>query len=74
VRGLLPSFVGAALLGYGDAFSLALADEGAFEFSESTHDAEHEVGHGRVLTGEDQALLDELHPHAFAGQALDESA
>jgi hypothetical protein len=29
---------------------------------------------GGVLPGEDQALLDELHPNPFAGQALDQCA
>jgi hypothetical protein len=70
-EGLLPPFVRAALLGQGDALPLAFPDEGAFEFGEGTHDGQHEVGHGGVLAGEDQALLDELHPHAFAGQDLD---
>jgi hypothetical protein len=32
---LLPPFVGAALLGQGDAFALSLPYEGPFEFSES---------------------------------------
>jgi hypothetical protein len=54
-EGLFPSFVGAALLGQGDAFSPAFPDEGAFEFGEGTHDGEHEVGHGGVLPSEDQA-------------------
>jgi hypothetical protein len=35
---LLPAFVGAALLRQGDAFSLAFSYEGAFEFSEGSHD------------------------------------
>ena len=63
---LFPSFVGAALLSQGDALPLAFPDGGAFEFSEGTHDGQHEVGHGGVLAGEDQALFDELHSHTFA--------
>jgi hypothetical protein len=54
-------------------FALSFADEGTFEFCEGSHDGEHEVGHGGVLVGEDQALFDELHPYALAGQALDQS-
>lgn len=55
----------------GNAFPLAFPDKLAFEFGEGTHNRQHEVGHGRVLAGGDQALLDELHPHTFAGEALD---
>ena len=33
-EGLFPPFVGAALLGQGDAFPLAFPDQGAFEFGE----------------------------------------
>ena len=69
-EGLFPPFVGAALFGQGDAFPLAFPDEGA---GEGSHYGEHEVGHGGVLAGEDQALLDELHPYAFAGEALNEA-
>ncbi|MDQ0678650.1 hypothetical protein QFZ30_002032 [Arthrobacter pascens] len=59
------------MLGQGDAFPSAFPDEGAFEFGEGPHHGEHEVGHGGVLPGEGQALLNELHLHAFAGEALD---
>ena len=72
-EGLFPPFVGAALLGQGDAFPLPFPDQGPFEFSEGAHDGEHEVGHGGVLTGEEQVLLDELHPHPFTGQPLHQS-
>lgn len=37
-QGLLPPFVGAALLGQGDAFALAFSDQGPFEFGEGAHD------------------------------------
>ena len=35
---------------------------------------EHEVGHGRVFAGEDKVFFDELYPHAFAGEKVDENA
>lgn len=38
----------------------------------STHDGEHEVAHGGVLGGEDQALFDGLRSHAFSGEALNQ--
>jgi hypothetical protein len=60
----------AALLGQSDSFPLAFPDERAFKFSECIYDGEHEIGHGGVLLGEDQALFDKLHPHAFACWAL----
>jgi hypothetical protein len=52
---------------------LAFSDEGVLEIGEGAHDGEHEVGHGGVLAGEDKAVFDELHLHALAGEALDES-
>ena len=69
---LFPSFVGAALLGQRDPFPLAFPNEGAFEFSKGSHNAEHEVCQGGVLAGEDQALFNELHPHTFAREVLDQ--
>ena len=62
-----------ALPGQGNAFPLPLPVQGAFELGEGPHDGEHEVGHGGVLAGEDQTRFDELHPHPFAREALDES-
>lgn len=47
---------------------MASPEEGAFEFGEGAHD----VGHRRVLAGEDQALFFELHAHALAGESLGE--
>lgn len=73
-QGLFPSLAGAALLGQGDAFTLAFPDQGPLEFSESPHDREHEVGHRGVLTGEDELFFEELHPHSAPGEALDECA
>lgn len=61
------------MLGQGNAFPLAFPNEGAFEFCEGTHHGEHEVGHGGVLAGDDQAFFDEFDPHSFAGESLDES-
>lgn len=45
-KGLLPPLVDAALVGPGNAFPLSFPNKGALEFGKSTHDREHEVGHG----------------------------
>jgi hypothetical protein len=58
--------VGAALFGRGDAFALAFQDQGAFKLGEGAHDRQQQGGHRGVLAGEEEVLLDELHPHAFA--------
>lgn len=47
-------------------------DKGSLELSGGSHDGEHEVAHGGVVAGEEQVLLDEFHPRAFARQALNE--
>jgi len=72
-EGLLSSLVGSALFGQRNPFALTFPDQGAFEFCEGAHDGEHQVGHGRVVAGEDQALFYELDTHAPAREALDES-
>jgi len=66
--------VDAALLGRGDALALAFEDQGALELGEGAHDRQQQGGHRRVLAGEGEALLDELDPHALAGQGPYESA
>ncbi|MET3936964.1 hypothetical protein ABIE00_005080 [Arthrobacter sp. OAP107] len=53
---------------------LPFANEGAIESGEGRHDGEHEVGHREVLASEDQTSFDELRPHTFAREALDQSA
>ena len=66
--------VSTALLGQGDALALPLADQGALELGKGPHDRQHEVGHGRVLAGEHQPLLQELDAHAALGQPLHQTA
>lgn len=69
---LLAAAVGAALPGQEDAFALPLADERSLELGEGAHDGEHECGHGRVLAGEGEALLDELDVDSPEGEHLNE--
>lgn len=73
-EGTLPATVGAALLRERDALTLALAQQGTLEFGERSHDRQHEVGHWRIVTGELQALFDELDAHPPFGQRLDDAA
>ena len=70
-QGLLPPFVRAALLGQGDVFAVAFPDQGPLKFGEGPQDGEHRVGHGGVLAGEVELLLEELQPHPAPGEALD---
>ncbi len=69
-QGFLAAPVRATLLGQGDALTLPLADQGALELSEGPHHRRHQVGHGRVLASEHQALLQELDAHAALSQLL----
>lgn len=71
---IFSSPIGAPLLGYGDAFALALPDQCALEFGKRAHHREHEIGHRRILAGESQALFDELDPNAAPGEGLDQLA
>jgi hypothetical protein len=61
-----------ALLCHGRYLPAAIANKSTFEFSESTHKGEHQVGVGEFTT-EHRALIDELHPHSFAREALDQA-
>jgi len=63
-----PPLVNTLALGHRDAFTLALADERPLELGKRTHDVEQQLGHGRGLGREREALLDELHADALPGQ------
>ncbi|WP_456155058.1 hypothetical protein [Streptomyces rochei] len=70
-RGLAAG-VHAALLGQGDSFALAFEDEGSLELGGRAHHREQPGGYRSVLAGEGQALFDDLHRYALAGQRPDE--
>ncbi len=66
----LSALVHSGFLGQGDPFSLPLLDQFPFELRDSSHDAQEQVCHRRVLPGEGQAFFDEANLDALAGQLL----
>ena len=72
-EGFAATFVFAGCFGQGDAFALAFADEGAFEFSEGAHDLKEEAleGVAALCAHEGEVLLVEDDRDAFAGELVD---
>lgn len=62
-QGTCAAILDPAGLRRGDAFALALPDQGPFELGEGPHDREHQGRHRGILSPERQALLHELDPH-----------
>lgn len=71
---LLPAPVDPLPLRQGDPFQLPLPDQRPLKLRKGPHHREHEGGHRRVLAGEDQPFLHELHPHSVPGEGLDQAA
>jgi hypothetical protein len=74
VRGSFPSFAGAALLGKGYAPLWRSLMSERSNSAKAPMMESMRLAMAGVLAGEDQALFDELHPDALAGQTLDQGA
>jgi hypothetical protein len=66
--------IGAALSRERDSFTLAFANQGAFEFGEGTHHRQHQIGHRRILTRERQAFLCKFYADVALRERLDDVA
>src|SRR5262249_3882417 len=59
-----------ALSGQCNPFPLSLLQERALKLGKGTHDGEHEMSHGRILSREGETFLDKLDAYAAPCQLL----